>query len=87
MSSSIDLGAVSAYAIAVAHGYTGTEEEWVTQIATASSNEQFTIDAEIARSRAESAAAVAERAAQQASEHGWGMTVSNHIKYITVPEE
>ena len=35
-----DLGAVSAYAIAVKNGYTGTEEEWEAYIANASTNAQ-----------------------------------------------
>ena len=28
----VDLGPVTAYAIAVEHGYTGTEEEWVAYV-------------------------------------------------------
>lgn len=85
--SDINLGAVSAYAIAVAHGYEGTEEEWVHLIETASSNEQYTEEAVEAQEKAELAARIAQTAAQQASEHGWGMSISGHIKYITVPEE
>lgn len=45
----LDIGAVSAYAIAVEHGYTGTEEEWASEQAAAGEN------ARIAKKSAESA--------------------------------
>lgn len=33
-----DLGAVSAYAIAVEQGYTGTEEEWIAELSSTTQN-------------------------------------------------
>ena len=36
-----DLGPATAYAIAVENGYTGTEEQWASEIANASNNAQM----------------------------------------------
>lgn len=55
---SLDLGPVSAYAVAVANGYTGTEEQWTQAIANASVNGQNAVQAKLA----------AEEYAQQAQE-------------------
>lgn len=52
----LDIGAVSAYAIAVEHGYTGTEEEWANEQAAAGTN------AHIAKKSAETAVAAAKAA-------------------------
>lgn len=52
----LDIGAVSAYAIAVEHGYTGTEEEWAREQAAAGEN------ARIAKESAESAKSSAQNA-------------------------
>lgn len=52
----LDIGAVSAYAIAVEHGYTGTEEEWANEQAAAGTN------ARIAKESAESAKSSAQNA-------------------------
>lgn len=52
----LDIGAVSAYAIAVEHGYTGTEEEWANEQAAAGTN------ARIAKESAETAVAAAKAA-------------------------
>lgn len=54
-----DLGPVSAYAVAVAHGYTGTEAEWEALIANSA------INAQSAGASATAAAASAQEAAQQ----------------------
>lgn len=52
----LDIGAVSAYAIAVEHGYTGTEEEWASEQAAAGEN------ARIAKESAKTAVAAAKAA-------------------------
>lgn len=52
----LDIGAVSAYAIAVEHGYTGTEEEWANEQAAAGEN------ARIAKESAKTAVAAAKAA-------------------------
>lgn len=57
-----DLGAVSAYALAVAHGYVGTEEEWAVLQAQAGQN------AQAAAKSAEEAAQAAANAAQAAAD-------------------
>ena len=54
----IDLGASSAYAIAVEHGYTGTEEEWIALLM------NITQNAQIAKDSADSAAGSAASAKQ-----------------------
>ena len=54
----IDLGASSAYAIAVEHGYTGTEEEWIALLM------NITQNAQIAKHSADSAAESAASAKQ-----------------------
>lgn len=54
-----DLGPVSAYAVAVAHGYTGTEAEWEALIANSA------INAQSADASATAAAASAQEATQQ----------------------
>lgn len=56
-----DLGPVSAYAVAVAHGYTGTEAEWEQLIADSANNAQTAV------SSAASAHLSAEQAAQNAT--------------------
>lgn len=61
MSRSFDLGPVSAYALAVKYGYTGTEEEWVTEM------ESKRLEAVTAASDAESAAAAAEQSKSASS--------------------
>ena len=53
MSKTVDLGPVSAYALAVKHGYTGTEAEWVAEM------ESKRIEAVTAASNAQSAATAA----------------------------
>lgn len=53
MSKTVDLGPVSAYALAVKHGYTGTEEEWVAEM------ESKRLEAVTAASNAQSAATAA----------------------------
>lgn len=53
MSKTVDLGPVSAYALAVKHGYTGTEEEWVAEM------EAKRLEAVTAASNAQSAATAA----------------------------
>ena len=53
MSKTVDLGPVSAYALAVKYGYEGTEEEWVTEM------ESKRLEAVAAASEAKSAAAAA----------------------------
>ena len=53
MSKTVDLGPVSAYALAVKHGYTGTEAEWVAEM------EAKRIEAVTAASNAQSAATAA----------------------------
>ena len=77
MSISENLGAVSAYAVAVRNGFVGTEAEWEEAISKAAMSEQY---AETAQAAAESAA----QSAEIASQHGYGMSVSNHIKIITL---
>lgn len=66
-----NLGHVSAYAIAKANGFQGTEEEWSQGIANAGINGKLAkdakLDAEAARDRAESAQTASE-AAQSAAE-------------------
>lgn len=76
MSISENLGAVSAYAVAVRNGYTGTEAEWEQAIARAAMSQQY---AEAAEEAAESAA----HSAEVASQHGYAMSISGHIKIIT----
>lgn len=64
-----DLGAVSAYAIAVEHGYEGTEEEYAAQIAEAGSNAKLAAEAaKTAKEAAETAQAAEERIEAAASE-------------------
>ena len=53
MSKTVDLGPVSAYALAVKHGYTGTESEWVAEM------EAKRLEAVTAASNAQSAATAA----------------------------
>lgn len=53
MSKTVDLGPVSAYALAVKHGYTGTEAEWVAEM------ESKRLEAVTAASNAQSAATAA----------------------------
>ena len=53
MSKTVDLGPVSAYALAVKHGYTGTEAEWVAEM------EAKRLEAVTAASNAQSAATAA----------------------------
>lgn len=62
----IDLGAVSAYALAVEHGYVGTEEEWVAaqQRFHDESAASATAAAASATQAAESAAAIGEKATE-----------------------
>ena len=60
-----DLGAVTAYADAVAHGYTGTREDFGKLLAGAGKNLEDAVDASNA---AEAAAENAENAAQTAAD-------------------
>lgn len=62
-----DLGAVSAYAIAVEHGYEGTEEEWIESLKYDHSDE-FTALSEQVREDAENASNSSAQAAQKATE-------------------
>ena len=61
-----DLGAVSAYAIAVEHGYEGTEEQWLESLRYDHSDE-FTELSEQIRQNAEEAGEQADRAASEAT--------------------
>lgn len=69
-----DLGAVSAYAIAVEHGYTGTEEEFAQEIANASANAQAAAQSataaagSAASAESDATAAAASRAGARSSE-------------------
>ena len=83
----VNLGAVSAYAVAVRNGYTGTEAEWVELITMASLSGEDADRAEAARTRAETARDQAEYAAEQAIAHGYAMEVVGHKLVITAPEE
>ena len=67
-----DLGAVSAYAIAVEHGYTGTEEEFAQEIANASANAQAAAQSatEAAGSATAAAGSATSAAADSASASG-----------------
>lgn len=67
MSKTVDLGPVSTYAIAVAHGYTGTEEEWIKEQGEATEAAKAAARAaeeaaEAAKSSASGAAGAAEQA-------------------------
>ena len=62
-----DLGAVSAYAIAVEHGYEGTEEQWLESLRYDHSDE-FTELSEQIRQNAEDAGNAASQATQKATE-------------------
>ena len=62
MSKTVDLGPVSAYALAVKYGYTGTEAEWVAEM------ESKRLEAVTAASNAQSAATAASQS-QTASEN------------------
>ena len=81
----VNLGPVSAYAVAVRNGYTGTESEWVELISKASDSEQYAQRAETARTGAETAQGQAEYAAEQAIAHGYAMEVVGHKLVITAP--
>ena len=61
-----DLGAVSAYAIAVEHGYEGTEEEWIESLKYDHSDE-FAALSEQVKKDAENAEEQADRAASEAT--------------------
>lgn len=61
MSKTVDLGPVSAYALAVKYGYEGTEEEWVTEM------ESMRLEAVTAASAAEGAASAAEQSQSASS--------------------
>lgn len=61
-----DLGAVSAYAIAVENGYTGTESQWVTELSNTSQNAQAAAaSAAAAQSAATSTLAAVEAKGQE----------------------
>lgn len=67
MATRTDLGPVSAYAIAVANGFVGTEEEWINYLVNAGkaggyadSAQYYAVEAAEAYSRAEAAAERAE---------------------------
>ena len=63
-----EIGAYSAYAIAVKHGYTGTEEEWIeAQERNRKASEQAASDAESAKTAAEKAQKAAESSASGAA--------------------
>ena len=61
-----DLGAVTAYAVAVANGYTGTEAEWAQQLAGASQNASTAQQQAAAAASSATAANTAKTAAQAA---------------------
>ena len=63
-----EIGAYSAYAIAVKHGYTGTEKEWIeAQERNRKASEQAASDAESAKTAAEKAQKAAESSASGAA--------------------
>ena len=69
----VDIGEVSAYAVAVKNGYTGTEAEWEQYIATASINAAA---ANAAKDAAEAAAALAQQ-------HSYGVSVEGTTLVFT----
>lgn len=91
------IGAYSAYAIAVKHGYTGTEEEWIAAVesarmdaegsATAAAEAQGAAKtaAEAASDSASEAAAYAAAAEQQAAKSGYFFVQARddgHLYYV-----
>lgn len=77
MSKTVDLGPVSAYALAVKHGYTGTEAEWVAEMESkrleaakaASDAKSYASSAEQAKKSAENSAQSALESKNQANEY------------------
>ena len=65
MSKKIEIGPYSAYAIAVKHGYVGTEEDWIKAVEAARKNAETSASA--AKSAAETATSQTTEAANQAS--------------------
>lgn len=79
-----DLGPVSAYAIAVKHGYTGTEEEWAAlQIAAA---ENAASAAQSAQEAADTLAAVEENVAQETAKAVQEITAQKTASIALVEE-
>lgn len=63
-----DLGPIDAYALAVAGGYTGTKQQWINEIANASTNAQTASTKASAAADSAAAAILAKEAAQDAAE-------------------
>lgn len=67
-----DLGAVSAYALAVKHGYKGTEEEWATLQVASADNAASAAQSATAAAKSEGIATAAAESAQKTLESkGW----------------